>query len=144
MWQGLCNGTVSVRLSQISIAATACSAFAAVGPGGRYRWIAARPARSSKAPQQHGGQHQRRAVSRFQPPSKADHRLVDIAPPFCPHPFARVIQIVSTTGALPAKKGETTAVVIIAKWPQVSHTAFSYSTYSRRYVIGRRRRFASP
>jgi len=134
MWQGLCNGTVSVRLSQISTVARTCSAFAAVGPGGRYRRIATRPARSSKL----------RAVSRFQPPSKADHRLVDIAPPCWPHPFARVIPIVSTTGALPAKKGETTAMVIIAKWPQVSHTAFSYSTYSRRHVIGRRRRFASP
>ena len=34
-------------------------------------------------------------------------------------------------------------VVIIARWPHVSHTAFSYSTYSRRHVIGYRRRPAS-
>jgi len=40
------------------------------------------------------------------------------------------------TTELPANKPETTAVAIIARWPQVSHTAFSYSTYSRRHVIG--------
>ena len=43
-----------------------------------------------------------------------------------------------TTGALPVNKPETTAVMIIARWPQVSHTAFSYSTYSRWHVIGYR------
>ena len=38
---------------------------------------------------------------------------------------------------------KTTATVIIARWPRVSHTPFSYSTYSRRHVIGYRRRSAS-
>ena len=50
---GLCNGTVSVRLSVClshSPAAAAYGGFAAVGPADRkYRSIAARP-----APQQHG------------------------------------------------------------------------------------------
>ena len=32
---------------------------------------------------------------------------------------------------------------LIARWPLVSYTAFSYSTYSRRHVIGYRRRSAS-
>jgi len=31
------------------------------------------------------------------------------------------------TGALTVNKPETTAVVIITRWQQVSHTAFSYS-----------------
>jgi len=52
MQQGLCNGTVSVRLTvclfQLSTAAAARGGFAAVGPAGRkYRSIAARPAPSS-------------------------------------------------------------------------------------------------
>ena len=52
MRQGLCNGTLSVCLSQLSIAAVARGRFAAVGPAGwRYRAIAARP-----TPQQHGAQ----------------------------------------------------------------------------------------
>jgi len=38
---------------------------------------------------------------------------------------------------------ETTASVIVTRWPRVSHTPFSYSTYSRRHVIGYRRRSAS-
>ena len=33
-------------------------------------------------------------------------------------------------------KPETTSVVIVARWLQVSHTAFSYSTYVRWHVIG--------
>ena len=40
------------------------------------------------------------------------------------------------------KQTRTTAMVITARWPQVSHTAFSYSTYSRRRVIGCCRRSA--
>ena len=47
------------------------------------------------------------------------------------------------TGELLVNKRETTAVMIIATWPPVSHTAFSYSTYSRRHVLGYRRRDAS-
>ena len=50
---------------------------------------------------------------------------------------------VSITAALPVNKPKTIAVVILARWPQVSHSAFSYSTYSRRHVIGYRRRSAS-
>ena len=50
---------------------------------------------------------------------------------------------VTTTGAPPANKAYTTAVVITARWPQVSNTEFSYSTYSRRHVIGYRWRSAS-
>jgi len=40
----------------------------------------------------------------------------------------------ATSGAL--AKPETTAMVTIARWPMISHTVFSYSTYSRRHVIG--------
>ena len=40
-----------------------------------------------------------------------------------------------TTGALRVNKCESAATAIIARWPQVSHTAFSYSTYSRRWVF---------
>jgi len=48
MWQGLCNGTVSVCLSQLSTAAAARGGFAAVGPASmRYRSLAARQALSS-------------------------------------------------------------------------------------------------
>ena len=38
---------------------------------------------------------------------------------------------IPTTGALPVNKRETTAMVIITRSPQVSHTAFSYSMCSR-------------
>jgi len=66
-----------VCLSKLSTAAAVCSEFAAVGSvGRRYRSIAARPVPSSTAPQQHGGRQQMRAVSRLQPPYKAEHRLV--------------------------------------------------------------------
>ena len=66
-----------VCLSKLSTAAAVCSEFAAVGSvGRRYRSIAARP-----APQQHGGRQQMRAVSRLQPPYKAEHRLVCSASP---------------------------------------------------------------
>jgi len=41
-----------------------------------------------------------------------------------------------STGALAINKPKTTAMVIIARWLQVSHTAFSYSMYSRWHVIG--------
>jgi len=42
----------------------------------------------------------------------------------------RQLQIaVTTTGTLPENKPENTSMVIIARWPQVSPTAFSYSTY---------------
>jgi len=52
MRQGLCNGTLSVCLSQLLIAAVARGRFAAVGPAGwRYRAIAAR-----STPQQHSAQ----------------------------------------------------------------------------------------
>jgi len=87
MQQGLCNGTVSVRLTvclfQLSTAAAARGGFAAVGPAGRkYRSIAAQPAPSSNGAQQHGalqhgGLQQRRAVSRLQPPQKSERRLVN-------------------------------------------------------------------
>ena len=60
MRQGLCNGTVSIRLfvrmsvSVMPTAAAACGGFAAVGPAGRrYRSIAARPAFSSNCEQCH-------------------------------------------------------------------------------------------
>jgi len=49
----------------------------------------------------------------------------------------------NTTGALPVNKPGTTAMVTIARWPQVSHNASSYTPYSRRHVIGYRRRPAS-
>ena len=66
----------------------------------------------------------------------AEHRLVNTY-------FTTVYSISSYTdmhtGALPVNKPET----IIARWPQVLHTAFSYSTYSRRRVAGYRRRSAS-
>jgi len=35
MWQGLCNGMVSVCLPHLSTATAVCSGFAAVGPEGR-------------------------------------------------------------------------------------------------------------
>ena len=45
---------------------------------------------------------------------------------------------------LPVNEPETTVVaMIIARWPQVSCTAFSYFAYSRRHIIGYRRRSAS-
>ena len=70
----------------------------------------------------------------------AEHRLVNTY-------FTTVYSISSYTdmhtGALPVNKPETTAMVIIARWLQVLHTAFSYSTYSRRRVAGCRRRSAS-
>ena len=40
-------------------------------------------------------------------------------------------------------KPKTTDTVIIARWPHVLHTTFSYSMYSRRHVIGYRRRSSS-
>jgi len=75
MWQGLCKGTVSVRLSvrpsvclsHLSTVARRCGGFAAAGPtDSRYRSIA----------QQHGAQQQMRAVTRCQPPYEAGHALV--------------------------------------------------------------------
>jgi len=63
MRQGLCNGTVSVRLSvslpQLSTAAASRvgGGFAAVGPAGR---------RYRSAAQQHGAQQQKRPASRVQ------------------------------------------------------------------------------
>ena len=44
----------------------------------------------------------------------------------------------TSTEAVPINKRETTALVITARWLQVLHTAFSYSTYSRRHFIGYR------
>ena len=50
---------------------------------------------------------------------------------------------VAITAALPANRPDTTAIVIIARWPHVSHTAFSYSAwYSKRHIIGYGRRSA--
>ena len=40
------------------------------------------------------------------------------------------------TAALLVNKPKTTATVIIARWPQVSHTSFSCSTYSRWHISG--------
>ena len=48
----------------------------------------------------------------------------------------------ATSGAL--AKPDTTAMVTIARWPMVSHTVFSHSTYSRRHVIGYNQWSASP
>jgi len=44
----------------------------------------------------------------------------------------------TSTEAVPINKRETTTLVITARWLQVLHTAFSYSTYSRRHFIGYR------
>jgi len=55
---------------------------------------------------------------------------------FCKVRYLAINRLVHKGTALPVNKPETTAVVIIARWPQVSHTAFSYSTYSRRHAIG--------
>ena len=73
MWQGLCNGRVSVSsvcLYQLSTAAAACGGFAAGRPAGRRNSsIAARPGfQTATAPQQHGAQRQTRAVPRSEPP----------------------------------------------------------------------------
>ena len=79
MRQGLCNGMVSVRLSaSLSVPAIdRCSSVRRVccrGPGGQE--ISIDCCTAATAPQQHGGQQQMRAVSRLQPPYKAEHRLV--------------------------------------------------------------------
>ena len=73
MWQGLCNGRVSVSsvcLYQLSTAAAACGGFAAGRPAGRRNSsIAARPGfQTATAPQQHGAQRQTRALPRSEPP----------------------------------------------------------------------------
>jgi len=56
--EGLCNGTVSIRLSvclsHLSTVAAACGGFAAVGPADKgYPSVAARPALSSNCEQCH-------------------------------------------------------------------------------------------
>ena len=61
-----------------------------------------------------------------------------------PHGITIKIKEYITQWALPTNKPETTSMVITARWPQVSHTALSYScTYSRRHVIGYGRRSTS-
>ena len=65
--------------------------------------------------------------------------------------FVYVLMLCSYYPLLPAllpqaitrNKPETTTMVIITRWPQVLHTTFSYSTYSRRHVIGCCQRSAS-
>ena len=48
-----------------------------------------------------------------------------------------------STGAVPVNKPKTTVIVIITWWPQVLHTAFSYSMCSRRRIVGCHRQSAS-
>ena len=48
-----------------------------------------------------------------------------------------------STGAVPVNKPKTTVIAIITWWPQVLHTAFSYSMCSRRRIVGCHRQSAS-